>query len=139
MNTLQSDLNRLNLVASSWNLSLSRRKCVVMQFSRRFSGWNAIGEDLQYRIENTALNFVECHRDSGVLIDRELKFHNHVEVVRRAAGLSNSLLRSTVNRSPEFMVALFITHYRPILDYYSCVWNVGYVGDVILLESVQRR
>ena len=37
------------------------------------------------------------------------------------------------------MVALFVTHIRPILDYCSCVWNVGYVGDVTLLESVQRR
>ena len=36
------------------------------------------------------------------------------------------------------MVALFITHIRPILDYCLCVWNVGYV-DVTLLESVHRR
>ena len=37
------------------------------------------------------------------------------------------------------MVALFTTHVRPILDYCSGVWHVGYAGDVILLESVQRR
>ena len=37
------------------------------------------------------------------------------------------------------MVALFVTHIRLILVYCSCVWNVGYVGDVTLLESVQRR
>ena len=87
-----------------------------------------------------SFDFVECHRDLGVLNDKVLKFHNHVrEVVCRAAGLANSLFQSTVNRRPEFMVALFITYIRPVLDYCSCVWNVGYVGDVILLESVQRR
>ena len=110
-----------------------------MRFSRHFSGWNAVSDDLQCKITNTALDFVECHRDLGVLINRGLKFHNHVgDVVRKAAGLANSLLRSTVNRSPEFMVALFVTHIRQILDSCSCVWNVGYVGDVPLLESIQR-
>ena len=34
---------------------------------------------------------------------------------------------------------LFVTHVRPILEYCSCVWNTGYLGDLKLLESVQRR
>ena len=37
------------------------------------------------------------------------------------------------------MVILFVTHVRPILDYCSCVWNVGHLGDVVFLESVQRK
>ena len=37
------------------------------------------------------------------------------------------------------MVSLFVSHIRPILDYCSPVWNVGWVGDVKRLESVQRR
>ena len=37
------------------------------------------------------------------------------------------------------MVDLFVSHIRPILDYCSPVWNVGYLGDMRLLESVQRR
>ena len=37
------------------------------------------------------------------------------------------------------MVMLFISHIRPIIDYCSSLWNVGYLGDVRLLESVQRR
>ena len=80
MNTLQGDLNRLDLVASSWNLSLNRTKC-VMQFSRHFSSWNAVGDDFQYRIGNKALDFVECHRDLGVLIYRGLKFHIMLEML----------------------------------------------------------
>ena len=34
------------------------------------------------------------------------------------------------------MVSLFITHVRQILDYCSCLWNVG---DLAVLEIVQRR
>ena len=37
------------------------------------------------------------------------------------------------------MVTLFVSHVRPLLDYCSTVWNLGYVGDVRRLEAVQRR
>ena len=84
--------------------------------------------------------FIKCHRDLGVEVDRDLKFHCHVtKLVHRAAGLSNSLLRATLNRSPRFLTTLFVTHIRPILDYCSTVWNVCYAGDVSLFEGVQRR
>lgn len=57
----------------------------------------------------------------------------------KASGLANNLLRSTICRSPHFMVSLFVMHIRPIMDYCSSVWNVGFLGDLRLLESVQRR
>ena len=37
------------------------------------------------------------------------------------------------------MVRLFVSHVRPLLDYCSTVWNLGYRGDLVKLESVQRR
>ena len=80
------------------------------------------------------------HRDLGVTVDKTLKFHIHINlVVNKAWGLDNQLLRCTVNRSPGFMVSLFVSHIRPIMDYCSTVWNLGYAGDLKRLESVQRR
>ena len=57
----------------------------------------------------------------------------------KAGALMGDLLRSTVCRSKKFMVHLFVSHIRPFLDYCSTVWNVGYLGDVRRLESIQRR
>ena len=37
------------------------------------------------------------------------------------------------------MKALYISHIRPLLDYASCVWFSGYVENLKLMESVQRR
>ena len=37
------------------------------------------------------------------------------------------------------MVSLFVFHKSPIMNYCSGIWNVGYLGDVRLLEFVQRR
>jgi hypothetical protein len=140
MACLQSDLDRVYTVSSSWNLSLNPDKCVVLRFSRRFVGLAELGGGVMYSLGGSELQFSEAHRDLGVLVDTKLKFHVHVrDVVRKAAGLCNSLLRSTVNRTPQFMVTLFVTHVRPILDYCSTVWCVGYAGDLNLLEAVQRR
>ena len=37
------------------------------------------------------------------------------------------------------MVKLFTTHVCPLLEFASPVWYTGYVTDLSLLESVQRR
>ena len=64
-------------------------------------------------------------RDLRVEVDRNLEFHCNVsKLVRSAAELSNSLLRVTVNRRPKFIIRLFVTHIRHILDYCLTVGNV---------------
>ena len=136
---LQEDLDRVSSVARSWNLKLNRKKCVVMRFGRgNLNVSNEVGSG--YFLNGEELEIVARHRDLGVIVDPTLKFHEHVEsVVRRASALANSLLRATVCRSETFMVSLFVSHIRPLLDYCSCVWNMGYVVDSGMLESIQRR
>ena len=71
---------------------------------------------------------VDHYRVLGVVVDAKLKFHQHVRsVVGKAGGMMGNLLRSTICLSEEFMFTLFVTHIRPIIDYCSTVWNVGYL------------
>ena len=135
---LQGDLDRLHARSFSWNLRLNPSKCVVIRFGSRLrsSGLGLSG----YILDGRELRRVESHRDLGVTVDESLKFHSHINIVAgKAAALVNQLLRATVCRDISFMVALFVSHVRPILDYASSVWNVGYIGDVKKLERVQRR
>ena len=68
-----------------------------------------------------------------------IEIHCNVhDLVYSIAGLANSLLQSTVNRHPDFRVTLFTSHIRQILDHCSHIWNVGFMSDLALLESVQR-
>ena len=137
---LQTELDKLTDIASSWNLSLNVGKCVVLRLSRQFAECNVVGNEFEYKIGNRTLEIVENHRDLGVIVGSGLRFYVHVrDLVRKAAGLASNLVCSTVNKSSEFMVALFVNHIRPILDYCSCIWNVGYVSDLTLLETIQRR
>ena len=36
------------------------------------------------------------------------------------------------------MMPIYSSHIRPIMEYCSCLWHTGYVGDTRILESVQR-
>ena len=60
-------------------------------------------------------------------------------LVQYQTGKWHNFLKSTVSRTPDFMLFLWKTHIRPIIDYCSVIWNTGYLEDLHLLEGVQRR
>ena len=133
--SLQRDLDRIYLTGCALDLRLNPQKCVVMRFGNRTRI-----PTYQYSLNGRPLLHADSYRDLGVLVDSRLRFHDHVRVtVGKAGGMMNDLLRSTVCRNKDFMVTLFISHIRPMLDYCSCLWNTGYLGDVRLLEALQRR
>ena len=133
----QHDIDELHREAVSWGLDFNVRKCVTMRFRR---GVDDLGSLAAYSVNDSDLAVVESTSDLGVLVDSSLKFHAHVrQIVAKAWGLANNLLRSTLCRSKEFMCNLYVAHIRPLLDFSSAVWNTGYLGDSRLLESVQRR
>ena len=136
INRLQADIDSIARVSSSWSLKLNPAKCVVMRFGERLHEARV----LDYQISGETLRFVEVYRDLGVVVDSSLRFHRHVDiVVGKAGSMISNLLRSTVCRSVEFMLTLWVTHVRSIIEYGSCVWNVGYLRDIRRLESLQRR
>ena len=133
---IQSDIDQLCSTGASWGLHMNPKKCAVLRFSRSFSNVPAP----LYTLNNIPIPSVDSSSDLGVLVDTNLKFHDHIRALsHKAGGLSYSFLKSTVCRSPEFMLFLLTTHIRPLLEYCSCVWNTGYAQDLKLLECVQRR
>ena len=136
---LQRDLNRVLRVSESWNLKLNAAKSAVMRFGSAVPS-SLPGTGSGYFLGNSELFFVSAHKDLGITVDNSLKFHLHTaNTARKASGLAGNLLRSTVCLSREFMVTLFVSHIRPILDYCSCLWNLGFEGDLSMLEGIQRR
>ena len=139
VSSLQSDIEILSRTSESWGLRLNASKCAVLRFTRGLR--DQIDRTTSpYLLDGATLPFVNSHRDLGVLIDTSFKFHEHIaSISHKASGLSHSFLKSTVCRHPDFMLFLLKTHIRPVLEYGSCLWNTGYVGDARKLERVQRR
>ena len=93
-----------------------------------------------YVIMGQPISIASRCRDLGIMVDSKLRFHVHIDgIVGKVGAMMSNLLRSTICRSKEFMVKLWVSHIRPLMEYGSCVWNVGYLGDVRRLESLQRR
>ena len=135
--TLQEDISLLSARASSWGLSFAAHKCSHLRFVRSFTDNPPV---IPLFIGGSPIQLCSSARDLGLEIDTGLRFHTHVSLVAsKAFGVSNNLLRGTVCRSPDFMKTIFVSHVRPILDFCSPVWNSGFIGDMKLLESVQRR
>ena len=137
---LQADLDALAHVSASWNLVLNPAECVVMRFGAREMIDEGSTNWMRYNVRGVPLKYVSTYRDLGVIVDVRLRFHSHVDVVvGKTGGMLSNLLRSTVCRDAEFMVTLWVSHIRPIIEFNSCVWNVGYLRDLRRLESLQRR
>ena len=56
-----------------------------------------------------------------------------------AGGIATNLLSSTLLGSQDFMLNIFITQICSKIEYTSCLWHAEYIGDIWVLESVQRR
>ena len=132
---IQADISTLHRTLVSWGLSLNREKCAVLRFTRN----SRDQVPPEYCLDGSPLPTCKTHVDLGLLVDDKLKFHEHVSsVAHKAFGLCQSFLKSTVCRTPEFMMFLLTTHVRPLMEYASCVWNTGYKEDLKKLERVQR-
>ena len=103
-------------------------------------GEKSVTYQVAYSIYDTSLLFVDSYKDLGLRNDSGLKFHAHINVVIGEAGeMYNNLLRSTVCRSVEFILTLYVSSFRPIFEYGSSVWNVGYLENERRLERLQRK
>ena len=132
---LQKDIDLLHSTAESWGLSMNLRKCAVIRFRRRFHDF----EPGAYTLAGDTIPCVTSCSDLGVIIDNEMKFHEHcASIAAKAGGVAHNFLKSTRCRSPDFMTHILKSHIRPILEYASPIWNSGYVQDLKRLESVQR-
>ena len=136
---LQRDIDLLVNTAASWGLTMNVSKCACLRFGPRSMGPFSAGPS-PYRIGEEHIKFSACHTDLGVKVDCMLKFHNHI---RNTANICNALttniLSSTLCRSPDFILAIYTSLIRPKLEYGSTVWHSAYLGDLRLLERVQRR
>ena len=88
----------------------------------------------------TNLLFLDSYKDLGIIIYSGLEFYAHINaVIGKAGAMINNLLQSIVCCSVEFMLTLYVSHIRPITEYKSCVWNIGYIEGERRLERWDRK
>ena len=134
---LQRTLNSLKEWSNIWLLDFNATKCNVLHLGKN-------NKKYQYYMKNgdelTKLNKSEFEKDLGVNIDTNLDFKIHIKTtVKKARSAAGIINRHIINKTPKFMVQLFKSMVRPIIEYANVVWAPYLKKDIVLLESVQRH
>jgi hypothetical protein len=136
---IQKDLDNLVTWADQWQLRFNVDKCQVLHF-----GSNNPCREYSMRKhgcdERVVLGSPDCERDLGVIIDRDLKFAEHIEnQVNKANRLVGLIRRSFTYLNADTLKQLFIALVRPHLEFANVVWSPMFQKDKDLIESVLRR
>ena len=140
---LQEDLNRVIKWASDNNMLLHQDKFEVLNHS---TGKNALLKQLPFTSELYCYQTTEgtlypqdSVKDLGVLITTDLCWTPHIRsIAKKATSMSAWVFSVFQNRSVEAMLTLYKTMVRSHLEYCCPLWNPSKIGDIQILEAVQR-
>jgi len=130
---LKSDLMSIFDWAARMQLKIATQKSAVIHVGNR-------NPRTEYVVDDTLIPAPDCVKDLGVLITPDLKFHTHcAKISRDASATANMIFRTFATRQPDFLIKMFKVFCISKLEYASCVFNPTYLGDIDLIESVQRQ
>jgi hypothetical protein len=130
---LQGNLDRLIEWSDQWQLSISIKKCAILQLG-------TVLPTLSCSIKGETLPSVKEFKDLGVIVDSTLKFRSHVSsIVAKARTRASLIFKCFLSRDCASLLKAYITYVRPLVEYSSSVWSPHHVIGIDQVESVQRR
>ncbi len=108
-------------------------KCHILQVGTR-------NQKLEYEMNGTKLENVQCFKDRGVKILSSLKFS---QKCKDSPGKANRMM-GFINRifcfkNKDVILPLYISLVKSHLDYALQFWTPHHAKDIAKLESIQRR
>ena len=131
--------NLLHSLQDNWTrsslLNFNPDKCSSMTISKPHSN-----SSRQYTINGIALKQVQSERDLGVVIDRNLKFEEHIQTkINKANSIMGIIRRTYTYLDADTFLLLYKSLVRPHLEYCNQIWNPHLLKHIISIENVQRR
>lgn len=79
-------------------------------------------------------------KNLGIVLDSKLRFASHVtQIISTAKKRMALLFRTVVTKDSCALIQGFKSYILPLLNYNSSAWFPSSVGDIGLIESVQRN
>ena len=130
---VQTQLDSLCSWATTWGMEFNVSKCKVLHVGRR-------NPNHIYTMNGHNLEVTEWEKDVGVRFDNTLKPSLQCrEASRIANAMLNQLTRAFHYRDRNIFVNLYKRYVRVYLEYATPAWNPWQIGDIEMLEKVQRR
>ena len=129
---LQEDLRRVHEWSNTWQLSVAIQKCSVFVFGNYVDA-------PQYFLGNVQLDVTREINDLGFMLSQNQKFSAHcAKISKRALRLSAHIFRVFKTRKTKFLLKMFETYVRPIVECGVQVWSPHLLKDIDVIEKVQR-
>ena len=129
---LQQDLDSLMEWSQKWQLGFNESKCKVLHLG-------SANERMKYQMGASTLETTTNEKDLGVIIDEQLKFHQHVTTAVNKASRMLGLVRATFTCLDETTIPrLFTTMVRPHLEYGNSIWYPRFRQDKVEVEKIQK-
>jgi hypothetical protein len=127
-----ADLENIARWAHQWQLNLNLKKCAVVHM-----GHNNL--KFTYTLNNFVLQSVTQFNDLGITVDQSLNFNFYVDtIVSRAYRMCYTILNGFYSQSKDFMMSLYKTYVRPILEYNSVIWSPSFLKYIDKYERAQK-
>ena len=118
---------------NQWQLKVNTNKCDILHVGKN-------NLKFPYRLRDTVVPEKNFCKDLGITISNDLRFRKHCESVAKIAHFKCRQFSQTFSyKDRNFLVTLFSTYIRPIIEYNTSIWNPYYIHDVELIENVQRK
>jgi ribonuclease P/MRP protein subunit RPP40 len=131
--SMQSDLDNVQAWMVKWQMEINVNKCGVMHFGTR-------NTECKYNLNATQLKVVEEEKDLGICIDRKLNFSKQcAAAANRANRILGMIKRNVRSRDRDVIMRLYKGIVRPLLEYGIQAWRPYKMGDIAMMERVQRR
>ena len=109
------DLAKMSQWASDFQLKLNIKKCVVMHM-----GYNY--QNFVYTINIVDVNIVSEINDFGITRNNSLNFDSYINTIAgKAFRLCYNILNCVHYQFPDFLMSLFKTYMRPLLENNSVI------------------
>ena len=108
-------------------------KCEILHIAAR-------NNKNQYVINNLPIAETDSVRDLAVITSNQLSSPSYcAHIARNASWRIRQLKLAFENPDIKFRTFLYIVYIRPILEYNTQIWNPYTVGDIDLIEGIQRK
>ena len=132
LRSFQISLDNFRKWCDDWQLHLAISKCKVLHLG---TGNPCCG----YQLGDVQLSTATSVRDLGFIIDRSLKFNEHISgITKKASSRVALLFRAFRTRNSHILLRCYKTYIRPLLEYGSCVWSPHLIKHKVQLEKIQR-
>jgi len=129
---LQGSLDALTRWSRDWQLTISTKKCAILNIHRK-----PTVPSRDYSLAECIIPTHNAVKDLGVMVDSDLKCTLHINnIAARAHSRANLIHKCFVSKDRDSLLRAYITYVHPLLECASQAWSPHLVTDINKLEAV---